>query len=280
LSIKEVEDYFESFDKTKIYYHSWLPDKKNDIIFVGVHGAAVNSDSMRNLAEYLAKLGYPFYAIDKRGHGKTENLKGHYQNFKDVLRDIKILLEFLSESVYPKRVILVGHSMGGAQSLAIGIDYPELVDAIVVSSPCLKLLSNGLFFLKIAASILGTLFPKGKISNGIEQSEAAKDPKMIKKMENDPYYVEKHTLRWTRELFRLQRYVKKNISKLSLPTFVMVPDDDRLVDAEYTKKLFAPFAQKKDIRLQEFKGQFHDLFNNLPEERELVFKEMRRFLHL
>ncbi|MHA1442890.1 MAG: alpha/beta hydrolase, partial [Candidatus Heimdallarchaeota archaeon] len=73
VEIEEKTDFFNSFDEKKLFYRKWVPKANSKkIVFVGFHGGAVNSKNMKHPGEYFSKKGYPFYALDQRGHGNCE----------------------------------------------------------------------------------------------------------------------------------------------------------------------------------------------------------------
>jgi pimeloyl-ACP methyl ester carboxylesterase len=66
--------------------------------------------------------GYPVYAIDLPGHGKSDICDGQ-QTIGDYAR---YLIQWL-ESIQLRRAIIVGHSMGSAIALALAIHHPKYV---------------------------------------------------------------------------------------------------------------------------------------------------------
>jgi pimeloyl-ACP methyl ester carboxylesterase len=66
--------------------------------------------------------GYRVFAIDLPGHGKSGGDRG-CQSIREYTQNILVWLE----AVGLHRAVFVGHSMGGAIALTLGLDYPEQV---------------------------------------------------------------------------------------------------------------------------------------------------------
>jgi pimeloyl-ACP methyl ester carboxylesterase len=68
------------------------------------------------------------YAIDLIGHGRTGQPDSDSLNAADMAKFVK---DFMAENII-ERAHIVGHSMGGAISLQIAIDFPERVNKLVL----------------------------------------------------------------------------------------------------------------------------------------------------
>jgi pimeloyl-ACP methyl ester carboxylesterase len=62
-------------------------------------------------------------AIDLRGHGRSDKPEGEY-SMSTIQRDLKTALDVLGVK---ERVVLVGHSFGGAIATEFAVAYPERV---------------------------------------------------------------------------------------------------------------------------------------------------------
>ena len=71
-------------------------------------------------------------AIDQRGHGYSGRTPGHYSN-DDHARDIRYILENVCQSP----TVVWGHSMGGANAIAMAADPPEQLKALILEDPAI-----------------------------------------------------------------------------------------------------------------------------------------------
>ncbi|MGZ3795859.1 MAG: alpha/beta fold hydrolase, partial [Pseudobdellovibrionaceae bacterium] len=119
---KEI-GFFESFDKTPIYYE--VRGKGEPLILI--YGIACLINHWHFQIEYFAK-NYKVITFDIRGHHKSQPL-GNPQNLKisDLVKDIICLLEHLNIS----KAHFAGHSFGAPLLLELFRMKPELVGSLI-----------------------------------------------------------------------------------------------------------------------------------------------------
>ena len=93
------------------------------------HGVTSRRDSFLPVMDALTEK-YRVVTMDQRGHGYSGHVSGGYAR-QDHARDIK----FIIENVCDAPTVLWGHSMGGANSVAMAIDPPTQLKALVLEDP-------------------------------------------------------------------------------------------------------------------------------------------------
>ncbi|MHA1188160.1 MAG: alpha/beta fold hydrolase, partial [Candidatus Heimdallarchaeota archaeon] len=244
---------------------------------------AVNSKNMKHPGEYFSKKGYPFYALDQRGHGNCEkNDIGYVKNYQTYEKDVVAFTEFAKKEEKAEKIVLVGHSNGGGIVISTAIKHKDVADYLILSAPTLRLYGNkfGIFVQEMLAYSLGTILPKLKFPHGIKPEDLVRDKKVLKERAADPYYWDKGTLRWVRSIFRFSKFNRRNFAKLETPALFMVPGEDKIVDAETTLKLFPKIKDKPGMKLNYYEGYLHELFNEAPDKKEKIFKDIEDYLKL
>jgi proline iminopeptidase len=102
------------------------------IIFL--HGGPGVPD-MKGDSQYFGRLardGFDVYVYDMVGRGRSHRLTDP-QGY--TLRRDVVDLEAIREKIGAERVVLIGHSYGGALAAAYAASYPERVAKVVLSSP-------------------------------------------------------------------------------------------------------------------------------------------------
>jgi pimeloyl-ACP methyl ester carboxylesterase len=125
----EPTSQFVEVDGVKLHYLDWGgdPDKHT---FVLLHGGAAHVHWWDTVAPLLVPHGRVI-ALDFRGHGRSAWANPPHYGPQWYTRDVRGLIQHLGT-----RVILVGHSMGGAVAQWVATEHPELLEAlIVVDSP-------------------------------------------------------------------------------------------------------------------------------------------------
>lgn len=103
-----------------------------DVDVVLLHGWVASAYSFRHELESLPKLGAHCLAVDLRGFGLSDRPSARDSYTLDAyLADLDALLDELSL----RRVVLVGHSMGGGIALAYALSRPERVRGLVLVAP-------------------------------------------------------------------------------------------------------------------------------------------------
>jgi esterase len=93
--------------------------------FIILHGLLGSADNWRSMSRRLG-AHYRVFAVDLRNHGRSP----HSEIFDyDVM--VADLWEFMEKQAL-RRIILLGHSMGGKVAMQFAIEYPTEVDRLVV----------------------------------------------------------------------------------------------------------------------------------------------------
>jgi pimeloyl-ACP methyl ester carboxylesterase len=128
---------FFDFKKKKIFYH--LIEKNTQQAMIFIHGAGESSyiwkNQMRNLIH-----DHSLIALDLPSHGKSSDLrKISIETYVDV---VKALVEHL----HLNKVILAGHSLGGAIAQTYYFKYREDITALILCSTGVRLRVSPLIF--------------------------------------------------------------------------------------------------------------------------------------
>ncbi|MEM6965535.1 MAG: alpha/beta fold hydrolase [Bacteroidota bacterium] len=90
-----------------------------------LHGLFGTSDNWQTIAKQLAE-DYTVFILDLRNHGRSPHDDAF--NYKVMAEDLKYFME--SHWIYTTRVI--GHSMGGKTAMQFALDYPDMVEQLIV----------------------------------------------------------------------------------------------------------------------------------------------------
>ncbi len=90
-----------------------------------VHGLLGTSDNWITVAKKLS-AEYSVFNVDVRNHGRSPHLPE--MNYPAMAADLKAFLE----NQWIHKAHLIGHSMGGKLVMQFALEYPEIVDKLVV----------------------------------------------------------------------------------------------------------------------------------------------------
>lgn len=105
-------------DGIEIFYKDWGPKAGQVIVFH--HGWPLTSDDWDNQALFFSSLGYRVIAHDRRGHGRSSQVRdGH--DMDHYAADVAALMEHLNV----RNAIHVGHSTGGGEATRYVAQYGQ-----------------------------------------------------------------------------------------------------------------------------------------------------------
>ena len=109
--------------------YSTGPDNGPTLLLL--HGLTDRRDAFPTVIDTLDEI-HRVVAIDQRGHCYSGRTPGHYSN-DDHARDIRYILENVCQSP----TVVWGHSMGGANAIAMAADPPEQLKALILEDPAI-----------------------------------------------------------------------------------------------------------------------------------------------
>lgn len=105
--------------------HSNILGKGKPFIFL--HGFLGMSDNWKTIGTKFSELDYQVHLIDQRNHGRSFHSEEF--NYEVMVDDLKRYIE----EHQLKDIILLGHSMGGKTAMLFAVQYPELVDKLIIA---------------------------------------------------------------------------------------------------------------------------------------------------
>ncbi|RYY38763.1 MAG: alpha/beta hydrolase [Chitinophagaceae bacterium] len=115
----------------KMAYMDVLPAAQaNGQTVVLLHGKNFNGYYWKDVIHYLSGAGYRVVVPDQVGWGQSDKPDIHY-SFHLLAANTKALLD----SIGVGRIMLVGHSMGGMLATRFALQYPQVVERLVLENP-------------------------------------------------------------------------------------------------------------------------------------------------
>jgi alpha-beta hydrolase superfamily lysophospholipase len=233
-----------------------------------VHGIGEHSGRYAHVIDALNRARWSVVAYDQRGHGRSPGPRGVLPREDTLLEDLAQILD----ETKAKPLVLLGHSMGGLVAARFVADERRPVDALVLSSPALKLRLKLADRIKLA---LGTaLAPDAALSNGFNASKLSHDPEVVRAYRNDPLVHDKVGPRLANFIIDSGRIVRRRASQWRVPTLLMWAGHDRVVDADGSRE-FAAAAPRDVVTTREFPKLYHEILN---EGDASVFETMLNWL--
>ncbi len=95
--------------------------------FVILHGFLGMSDNWKTLGIRWSEEGYEVHLLDQRNHGRSFHSDDF--SYEVMAEDLK---KYCDEHGL-KKIILLGHSMGGKVAMQFAVTYPEMVSKLIIA---------------------------------------------------------------------------------------------------------------------------------------------------
>jgi uncharacterized protein len=112
----------------------WIPaSSKTAPTVLYCHGNGHNVGEASELASRFHKMGLSVFAFDYRGYGKSE---GAFPSETAVYADAERAWDYLvkDQKIPPQKIVIYGHSLGGAIAINLATHHPDVGGLIVQSS--------------------------------------------------------------------------------------------------------------------------------------------------
>jgi len=270
-------DEFSGSDGIKIFYRQYQAESERARMVIA-HGLGEHSGRYGNVVERVLPKGFSVWVPDHRGHGQSGGKRGHILNFVQYLTDLRSMIELAKKDI-PGEIpcFLLGHSMGGLIALYFAQRYPELIDGVVASSPCLGMVIEIPPVKKVLGSFMSYLWPGLIMGNELDATKISHDPDVVKAYENDPLVHDRVSARFFTELMAAMEFVNHQASTLNVPVLMQVAGEDYLVDADSSKHFFERLTLQ-DKTLHVYDGAYHEIYNAPEDQKVKVLEDLEAWL--
>lgn len=162
----------------------WAADKPAAVMSL-VHGFGEHCGRYADMATHLNAAGISVIAVDLRGHGRTEGMRGVCKNYSDMISDASSLINE-AKRLYPDLPhYLFGHSMGGGIVLHMGLNQDDNLAGYLVSAPLIRPAKPIPAPLQFILKLIRKIMPNGTAPNTIPGDQISTVPDEQAKYEAD-----------------------------------------------------------------------------------------------
>ena len=242
--MRHIEGNFKGLKDFNIFWQAWLPEGDPVAVLLVAHGFGEHSGRYQNVVDHFVPLGYAIYALDHRGHGRSDGERVMVDHFTDYLADLKTFFDQVHAENPDKKIYLVGHSMGASISTAYASIYQDELAGLV--------LSGGGIATDKAPPRPGDLKLHETLS---------RDPAVVEAYVNDPlvYHGPPPTGRDS-AMAQMREELPAMAEKIKLPILVMAGYASPLGDGPRSEALFERVVSP-DKTLKLYPELMHEIFN-------------------
>jgi acylglycerol lipase len=251
------EGFFKGLENLNLYYQYWLPSDNPKAVIMVAHGFAEHSGRYRHVANYFTERGYAVYALDHRGHGKSDGERVYVEKFSDYVDDLKTFFDIIRKDNPGRLIFLAGHSMGSAIALLYTATYQKELAGLITSGGGIN---------------RGDEPPAPRQPDGqpLPTDFLSRDPAVIEAYVNDPLVYRGPV---PTRLGGMMTGVSDAVPFITLPVLIMA--GDAVNDGARSQTLFESLGSV-DKTLKRYEGLRHEIFNE-PEQLQ-VFNDLAKWL--
>jgi acylglycerol lipase len=260
----------------RIFWQSWKASGEPRALVVIVHGASEHSDRYVHVADALVADGYAVYALDHRGHGRSEGPRAVIDKLDSAVADLDQLVVQATAEHPGARVYMLGHSMGGTVALRYAVLHApdERLAGLILSGP-LAALEAAPAPLRLAGRVLSVVAPRLPLI-AIDPTLISRDPAVVEAYISDPLvYHGKLPARTVVELADAIDSFPDAVRAITVPTVILYGTADGLCPPAGSQMLGERIGAV-DKTVKAYDGLFHEILNE--PEREAVLAEIRSWL--
>jgi acylglycerol lipase len=252
--MKHEESRFTGYMNFNIYYQCWLPEREVKAMVLIAHGYAEHSGRYMNVVNYFVPKSYAVYALDHRGHGRSDGNIREVSDFSNFVTDLKTFFDIIRQKHPDKKIFLIGHSMGSVISLLYTLKYQHELAGLVISG-------GGI------AKPGDPPMPPRPANQPLDSSFISRDPDVIKAYENDPLvYRGPIPQNIQSGMSDRTRQLAKDVTNIKLPVIIMAGDGG--TDGARSQVLYE-YIGSGDKTLKRYAELKHEIFNE-PEHPQVM----------
>jgi lysophospholipase len=259
-----------------LHVEHYRPRGRQRLGLVMLHGFSAHCGLYRHVSAAFAAQGIAVTQFDCRGHGRSEGRRGHVDDFAQYLDDLEAVVTWARTQDARLPWALLGHSLGGAISLAFVLDEarPGKPDWLVLAAPWLKLKMKVPAAKRVAANVAARVFPTLSVPNGLRAEDVSRNSEVLACFLKDPLVHHVATAGWFMATLRAQARIRTHAQNLKVPTLLLLAGEDRIV-ANEANHAFARTAGGI-VEVRTYDRLFHELF--LEPESEAVVADIVSWL--
>ncbi len=241
----------------RLYFRAWSPDSPSRGHVVVAHGYAEHGGRYAHVAAALNEAGLMVWALDQRGHGRSEGERANIESVWTAVSDLDLFVDLVRESHPSDPLFLVGHSMGGFIAAGYAEEHQDRLTGLALSGSLLHI-DPGLLALAEQEEI-----PDLGLADAVSS-----DPAVVLAYKNDPLvYLGPPPRGFLRSAGQVEE-VRRRLPEVTLPVLIMHGSGDLLVSPQALKDVVASVSSD-DLTAVLWPGLWHEIFNE-PRQGEVL----------
>lgn len=258
-----------------LFWQSWRPDgdRPPAAVVVIAHGLGEHSSRYEYVAERLTAAGHVVWALDHRGHGRSQGAREVVDRIDHAVADLDALVLRAATADPGRPVVLIGHSFGGLLAGSYALAHQSRLSGLVLSGPLAQI--DAPPPARAAARLLSMTLPRLPLVK-LDSALVSRDPAVVAGYRGDP--LVHHGMipaRTADEMLRAVIALRSRVGEIAVPALIAYGTADGLCPPSGAV-LLAERIGSDDVTVRAYEGLFHEIFNE--PERDAVLDEVIAWL--
>ena len=262
-----TEGSFGGVDNVKIFTREWQPAGEPLGVVVISHGLNAHSGMYEWAAGQFTSKGLAVYALDHRGHGRSEGERFFVKKFADWTDDLASFIEIVKTREPGLPLFLLGHSAGGVIACVYTLEHQDEIAGFICEDFAYQTPASD-----VAVAIVkgvSHVAPHARVLK-LKNEDFSRDPAVVAAMNADPLIAnESQPSETVAELARAADLLSKSFPQITLPLLILHGTADKVTKPSGSKEFYEK-AGSSDKTLKLYEGHFHDLLADVGKEQVMA----------
>jgi alpha-beta hydrolase superfamily lysophospholipase len=244
-----------------------------------VHGQGEHGARYQHFAHYLHDRYDLILAVDLRGHGRSEGVRGHVESFDEYSDDVLLAWEALGKKLAPGATRdWFAHSMGGTITLRTLQLRPDLgISNLILSAPGVDLTVKVPLIKDVAARLLAGIWGSLQMETGLDPAELSHDPAVVSAIIRDSLHHTKATSKFYLGFMAAMLELREGEVRIpgSTRLLLQLAGEDLIVSTPAAEILFDQIRHSRKEKIV-YPGLYHEIYQETGKDR--VFSDWIAFL--
>ena len=260
--MKGAHAYFAGSGNVRLHYRCWDVPAPRAVVVVS-HGLGEHSGRYDELAKDFARAAVSTYALDHRGHGRSDGRKGHVRRFVHYVQDLEKFRRCAVGGVgRDVPLFFLGHSMGGLILIRYLQEYPGVPTyGAVLSAPLLGVKLQVPRWKQRISQFLLYAAPALPLSTGLDPAVLSHDAQVVASYRRDPLVHDRITPRLYAEMHHAIGAAHEKAQRIRAPVLVLIPSEDKIVRADRAQGFARSLQRSESVQVKTYPGLYHEVLN-------------------
>ncbi len=266
--LPEAGLYLKTAGQKTFYAHHWSINNPKACLLL-VHGFAEHTHRFEHVYSKLNSAGIACLGIDLFGHGRTEGLKGHVDNFDLFLDQLDSALLHLKEKYTDVPIVLYGHSMGANITLNYIFKRSPAIAGAISTGTWIDLAKPAPALKVWVGKMLRNILPKMTQETELNAHLLSTDTTVGDAYIADPLVQTKMSNAMGIDILEAATYLRNYSGKFTFPMLLMHGGEDQITSPTGTVALSKRL--EGDLTLKIWEGMYHEIHNEKEKEKVIEF---------